>query len=278
MSDAVLTLNDGKRIPQLGFGVWRLSDEEAPAIVGAAFEAGYRSIDTAAMYGNEAGIGRAIAASGLKRDEIFVATKVWNDRHGFDETLRACDESLSRLGLDHVDLYLVHWPVPQRNAYVDTWRALMRLREDGRARSIGVCNFTVEHLTRVIDATGSTPSVNQVELHPRFQQTALRAFHAEAGIVTEAWAPLGRGGVLDDPAIRAIAGSTAAARPRSSCAGTCRTASWRSPNRRRRPASARTGRSGFCPRCRRSRPPRRPRRSGRADGARSGHVWRVTAA
>lgn len=206
MSDAVLTLNDGKRIPQLGFGVWRLSDEEAPAIVGAAFEAGYRSIDTAAMYGNEAGIGRAIAASGLKREEIFVATKVWNDRHGFDETLRACDESLSRLGLDHVDLYLVHWPVPQRNAYVDTWRALMRLREDGRARSIGVCNFTVEHLTRVIDATGSTPSVNQVELHPRFQQSALRAFHAEAGIVTEAWAPLGRGGVLDDPAIRAIAG------------------------------------------------------------------------
>ncbi|AWN46642.1 oxidoreductase [Methylobacterium terrae] len=205
MSDAFLTLNDGKRIPQLGFGVWRLENEEAPAIVGAAFEAGYRLIDTAAMYGNEAGIGRAVAASGLPRDEIFVATKVWNDRHGYDETLRACEESLARLGLDHVDLYLVHWPVPQNGAYVDTWRALMRLREDGRARSIGVCNFTVEHLKRVIDATGSTPSVNQVELHPRFQQSALRRFHQEAGIVTEAWAPLGRGGLLDDPAIVAIA-------------------------------------------------------------------------
>ncbi|MET7247141.1 aldo/keto reductase [Methylobacterium sp. EM32] len=205
MSDAVLTLNDGKRIPQLGFGVWRLSDEEAPSVVGTALEAGYRLIDTAAMYGNEAGIGRAVAASGLPREEVFVATKVWNDRHGYDETLRACEESLSRLALDYVDLYLVHWPVPQRGQYVDTWRALMRLREDGRARSIGVCNFTVDHLKRVIDATGSTPSVNQVELHPRFQQKALRAFHQEAGIVTEAWAPLGRGGLLGDPAIQAIA-------------------------------------------------------------------------
>jgi 2,5-diketo-D-gluconate reductase A len=205
MSDAVLTLNDGKRIPQLGFGVWRLSDEEAPAVVGTALEAGYRLIDTAAMYGNEAGIGRAVAASGLPREEVFVATKVWNDRHGYDETLRACEESLARLALDYVDLYLVHWPVPQSGRYVDTWRALMRLREDGRARSIGVCNFTIEHLKRVIDATGSTPSVNQVELHPRFQQKDLRAFHQEAGIVTEAWAPLGRGGLLEDPAIRAIA-------------------------------------------------------------------------
>ncbi|MFH6785522.1 aldo/keto reductase [Methylobacterium sp. MA0201] len=206
MSDAFLTLNDGKRIPQLGFGVWRLENDEAPAVVGAALEAGYRLIDTAAMYGNEAGIGRAVAASGLPRDDVFVATKVWNDRHGYDETLRACEESLGRLGLDYVDLYFVHWPVPQRGAYVDTWRALMRLREDGRARSIGVCNFTVEHLKRVVDATGSTPSVNQVELHPRFQQGALRRFHEEAGIVTEAWAPLGRGGLLDDPVIRAIAG------------------------------------------------------------------------
>jgi 2,5-diketo-D-gluconate reductase A len=205
MSDAVLTLNDGKRIPQLGFGVWRLSDEEAPAVVGTALEAGYRLIDTAAMYGNEAGIGRAVAASGLPREEVFVATKVWNDRHGYDETLRACEDSLARLALDYVDLYLVHWPVPQSGRYVDTWRALMRLREDGRARSIGVCNFTIEHLKRVIDATGSTPSVNQVELHPRFQQKDLRAFHQEAGIVTEAWAPLGRGGLLEDPAIRAIA-------------------------------------------------------------------------
>ncbi|MFE1597285.1 aldo/keto reductase [Methylobacterium sp. ID0610] len=213
MTQPTLTLNDGKRIPQLGFGVWKLADEDAPETVGLALEVGYRSIDTAAAYGNEAGVGRAIAASGIPREELFVATKLWNDAHGTDEALRAFDASLKRLGLDYVDLYLVHWPVPQRNAYVETWKALMRLREDGRARSIGVSNFTVAHLKRVIDETGSTPSVNQIELHPRFQQRELRAFHAEAGIVTEAWSPLGQGAALEDPVIRGIAdkhGRTAA--------------------------------------------------------------------
>ncbi|ACA15936.1 2,5-didehydrogluconate reductase [Methylobacterium sp. 4-46] len=205
MTQPTLTLNDGKRVPQLGFGVWKLADEKAPEIVGLALEAGYRAIDTAAVYGNEAGVGRAIAASGLAREEIFVTTKLWNDSHGSDEVLRACDASLERLGLDHVDLYLVHWPLPQRDLYVQTWRAMMRLREDGRARSIGVSNFTVAQLKRVIDETGSTPSVNQIELHPRFQQRALRDFHARAGIVTQAWSPLGRGAALADPVIRGIA-------------------------------------------------------------------------
>ncbi|MGY2050984.1 aldo/keto reductase [Methylobacterium sp. JK268] len=205
MTQPTLTLNDGKRIPQLGFGVWQLPDAAAPEIVGLALEVGYRSIDTAAAYGNEAGVGRVIAASGIPREEIFVTTKLWNDAHGTDEALRAFDASLGRLGLDYVDLYLVHWPVPKRDLFIPTWRALMRLREDGRARSIGVSNFTVAHLRRVIDETGSTPAVNQIELHPRFQQRALRDVHREAGILTEAWSPLGRGAALADPVIRGIA-------------------------------------------------------------------------
>ncbi|WP_298953201.1 aldo/keto reductase [uncultured Methylobacterium sp.] len=205
MSETTLTLNDGAAIPRLGFGVWRVEDAQAPDIVGAALAAGYRSIDTAAAYGNEAGVGRAIRESGLSRDAVFVTTKLWNDRHGYDSALRAFDESLARLGLDHVDLYLVHWPVPARDAYVETWRALIRLREEGRARSIGVSNFSVAHLERIVAETGVTPAVNQIELHPRFQQADLRRFHAGAGIATEAWSPLGRGALLDDPAIVAAA-------------------------------------------------------------------------
>lgn len=205
MTQPRVTLNDGRLIPQLGFGVWKLADETAPALVGIALEAGYRSIDTAAAYGNEAGVGRAIAASGLAREDLFVTTKLWNDSHGYDAALRAFDASLRRLGLDEVDLYLVHWPVPRQDATVDTWKALMRLREEGRARSIGVSNFTAAQLARLIDETGSTPSVNQIELHPGFQQSALRAFHAETGIVTEAWSPLGQGGALGHPVIAAIA-------------------------------------------------------------------------
>ena len=205
MTQPRVTLNDGRLIPQLGFGVWKLADETAPALVGIALEAGYRSIDTAAAYGNEAGVGRAIAASGLAREDLFVTTKLWNDSHGYDAALRAFDASLGRLGLDEVDLYLVHWPVPRQDATVDTWKALMRLREEGRARSIGVSNFTAAQLARLIDETGSTPSVNQIELHPGFQQSALRAFHAETGIVTEAWSPLGQGGALGHPVIAAIA-------------------------------------------------------------------------
>jgi 2,5-diketo-D-gluconate reductase A len=206
-------LNDGRAIPQLGLGVWQIPNEETAAAVRAALDAGYRSIDTAAIYHNESGVGEALRSTAVPRDELFVTTKVWNERQGHDETLRAFDESLARLGLDHVDLYLIHWPAPRRDRYVDTWRALVRLREEGRARSIGVSNFTAAHLRRIIGETGVVPAVNQIELHPRFQQATLRAFHAEQGIVTESWSPLGQGKLVGDPTIETIArkhGRTAA--------------------------------------------------------------------
>lgn len=171
-----------------------------------ALEAGYRLIDTATLYGNEEGVGRAIADSGVPRDELFVTTKVWNSDQGFDSTLRAFDASLDRLGLPTVDLYLIHWPAPALGRYVETWRALERILADGRARAIGVSNFTVEHLRRLFDETDVVPAVNQVELHPGFTQDALRAFHAEHGIVTEAWSPIGRGqGLLEQPAVARVA-------------------------------------------------------------------------
>jgi 2,5-diketo-D-gluconate reductase A len=198
-------LNDGRAIPRLGLGVWQIPNEETAAAVRTAIDAGYRSVDTAAIYHNEVGVGEAVRAAPVPRDALFVTTKVWNERQGHDETLRAFDESLARLGLDYVDLYLVHWPAPRRNRYVETWRALARLREEGRARSIGVSNFTVAHLRRVIDETGVVPAVNQIELHPRFQQGALRAFHAERGIVTESWSPLAQGKLVGDPTIDTIA-------------------------------------------------------------------------
>lgn len=202
-------LIDGYVIPQLGFGVYQLDEARAPEIVGAAIGAGYRSIDTAAIYGNEAGVGGAIAAAvetaGIARADLFVTTKLWNDRQGYDETLRAFDESLAKLRLDTVDLYLIHWPCPGRELYVETWKALIRLAEDGRARSIGVSNFTSEHLDRIIGETGRIPVVNQVELHPHFQQAELRAFHERHGIATESWSPLGQGNELGDPALVAIA-------------------------------------------------------------------------
>ncbi|MEU8760555.1 aldo/keto reductase [Streptomyces sp. NPDC048659] len=193
-------------MPQLGFGVWQVPDAEAEQAVGTALEAGYRSIDTAAIYGNEAGTGKALAASGLPREELFVTTKLWNSEQGYDNTLRAFDDSLAKLGLDHVDLYLIHWPVPNKNAYVDTYRAFEKILADGRARAIGVSNFHAEHLERLIGETSVVPAVNQVELHPQLQQTALRAVHERHGIATEAWSPLGQGrGLLDVPAIVAIA-------------------------------------------------------------------------
>lgn len=201
----LLPLNDGRAIPQLGFGVYKLEDDRAPEIVGAAIAAGYRSIDTAAIYGNEAGVGRALRAAAVSRSDLFVTTKLWNDEQGFDTTLRAFEASLGRLGLDAVDLYLIHWPCPDRNRYVETWKALIRLREEGRAASIGVSNFTPEHLERIIGETGIVPAVNQIELHPRFQQRDLRAFHADHGIVTESWSPLGQGQQLDDPVLAGIA-------------------------------------------------------------------------
>ncbi len=197
MSDVpVMTLNNGVRIPQLGFGVFQVPVEQTEAVVSTALEIGYRSIDTAVAYQNEEGVGRAIASSGLARDEVFVTTKLWNADHGYDQALRAFDASLNRLGFDSVDLYLIHWPVPATDRYVETWKALEKLASDGRARAIGVSNFGVEHLRRLVDETGTVPAVNQVELHPYFQQTDLRAEHAEHGIATEAWSPLGQGGAL----------------------------------------------------------------------------------
>ena len=193
---SVITLNNGVPIPQLGFGVFLVPPKDTEAVVSTALEVGYRSIDTAAAYQNEEGVGRAIASSQLARDEVFVTTKLWNAHHGYDRALRAFDASAQRLGLDTVDLYLIHWPVPAADRYVETWKALEKLAADGRARAIGVSNFAVEHLRRLVDETATVPAVNQVELHPYFQQTGLRAEHAELGIATEAWSPLGQGGTL----------------------------------------------------------------------------------
>jgi len=195
-----VTLNDGSTMPQFGLGVWRTSEGEAPAVVRTAVAAGYRLVDTASIYGNEAGVGE-----GLKGAEgVYLTTKVWNDRQGFDATLRAFDESEDRLGR-RIDLYLIHWPKPQLGLYVDTWRALIRLKEEGRVGSIGVSNFNPDHLERIIGETGVVPAVNQVELHPRFQQAALREVHARHGIVTESWSPLGKAQFFDDPVIGAVA-------------------------------------------------------------------------
>jgi diketogulonate reductase-like aldo/keto reductase len=205
VNQPVVTLNNGVQIPQLGFGVWQVPDTETAAAVGTALEAGYRSIDTAAIYGNEKGTGAAITASGLPREELFVTTKLWNSNHGHDRTLAALDASLEKLGLDHVDLYLIHWPAPERDAYLDTWRALGKFLADGRARAIGVSNFKPAHLRRLIDETGVVPAVNQVELHPLLQQQELRAFHAEHGIATEAWSPLAQGSLLQHPVLTGIA-------------------------------------------------------------------------
>jgi 2,5-diketo-D-gluconate reductase A len=199
-----VTLNDGAKIPQLGLGLWQTPSAATADIVAAAYAAGYRHFDTAAMYGNEAGVGQGLM--GVERAGVFVTTKVWNDAQGYDSTLRAAGESLKRLQLATVDLYLVHWPAPRRNLYVETWRALIALREQGLAKSIGVCNFGADQLERLIGETGVTPAINQIELHPRFQQRALREFHARHGITTECWAPLGRGRTLDDPVIAEIAG------------------------------------------------------------------------
>ncbi|WP_276313880.1 MULTISPECIES: aldo/keto reductase [unclassified Streptomyces] len=201
-----IILNNGVEMPQLGFGVWQVPDAEAEGAVATALQAGYRSIDTAAIYGNEEGTGRAVAASGIPREDLFITTKVWNRDHGYDATLRAFDQSLARLGLDHVDLYLIHWPTPARDRYVDTYKAFEKLYADGRVRAIGVSNFLPEHLERLIGETSVVPAVNQIELHPHLQQHAAREYHAEQGIATEAYSPLGSGkGILEIPAIVAIA-------------------------------------------------------------------------
>jgi len=200
-----LSFNDGRAIPQVGLGVWKTPDDGAGDAVAVALDAGYRHVDTAAAYKNERGVGEGLRQAGVPREEVFVTTKLWNEEQGFDRTLRAFDASLEQLGLDHVDLYLIHWPSPARDLYVDTWRAFVRLKEEGRARSIGVSNFTAEHLDRLADETGVTPAINQIELHPRFQQRALREAHAARGIVTQSWSPLGQGQLLQDPVIAGIA-------------------------------------------------------------------------
>jgi len=207
-------LNNGIAMPQLGFGVWQITpDERATAAVLIAFDAGYRAVDTARIYTNEGGVGEAITKSDLSRSEIFVTTKLWNNEQGYETTLRAFDNSLAKLGTDYIDLYLIHWPVPFHDRYVDTWRAFEKLYTDGRIRAIGVSNFEPNHLRRLLDHADVVPAVNQIECHPYLQQRELRALHAELGVATEAWSPLGQGKVLLDPAIGAIAeriGRTAA--------------------------------------------------------------------
>lgn len=200
-----ITLNDGAAIPQLGFGVFQVPPPETAEAVTRALEVGYRHIDTAAAYRNEEGVGQAIAFSSIPRDELFVTTKLWNADQGYDATRRAFDASAVRLGLDVVDLYLIHWPTPARDLYVPTWRALEKLQAEGRVRSIGVSNFQPAHLRRLFQETGVVPAVNQIELHPRLAQPELRAFDSEHGIVTEAWSPLAQGAVLDAAPIVAIA-------------------------------------------------------------------------
>ena len=201
-----IVLNDGVRIPQLGFGVYKVPSEQTREVVGEALRVGYRSIDTAALYGNERGVGEALRDSGLPREEVFVTTKLWNDRQGRDRTLEAFEHSLAELGLDHVDLYLIHWPAPAQDLYVETWRTFVELRDSGRVRSIGVSNFQPAHLRRLVEETGVVPSLNQVELHPFLQQHEVRAVDAELGIATEAWGPLARGGeLLHHPVVTAIA-------------------------------------------------------------------------
>jgi diketogulonate reductase-like aldo/keto reductase len=201
----LITLRDDAEIPQLGFGVFQIPPPDTAEAVSRALEAGYRHIDTAAAYGNEAEVGEAIRNSGLNGDEVFVTTKCFNSDHGYEEARRALHTSLERLGFDQVDLYLIHWPVPSRDRYVDTWRGFIEAQSEGLVRSIGVSNFQPDHLQRLLDETGVTPAVNQVELHPQLQQPELRQVHSSMGIATEAWSPLAQGTVLEDSTITSIA-------------------------------------------------------------------------
>ena len=200
-----IALTGGVTIPQLGFGVFQVPPADTAQVATRALLAGYRHLDTAAAYGNEAGVGQAIRACGLDRGDVFVTTKCFNDDHGYEQARHAANASLERLGFDYIDLYLIHWPVPARDRYVETWKAFVELQDEGKVRAIGVSNFNRPHLVRLIEETGVAPAVNQVELHPRFQQAGLRREHAELGIVTEAWSPLAQGAVLGDPTITAIA-------------------------------------------------------------------------
>ena len=201
----LLALRDGNTIPQLGLGVFQTPPDLTASVVKIALATGYRHVDTAAIYVNEAGVGEGLRTSELVREDVFVTTKLWNADQGFDGALKAFDHSAKRLGLDYLDLYLIHWPSPRRDLYVQSWRALARLKEEGRVRSIGVSNFSADHLKRLIDETGVTPVLNQIELHPHFQQRALIQMHKQLGIATQSWSPLGQGKALADPVIGAIA-------------------------------------------------------------------------
>jgi 2,5-diketo-D-gluconate reductase A len=200
----LVEMNDGRSIPVIGFGVWQVPDDVVVDATVKALEVGYRHIDTAYLYHNERGVGEALRRSELDRNDVFVTTKVWNTDHGYEQTLRAFDKSTGLLGIDEVDLYLIHWPTPARDVYLDSWRALIRLREEGRARSIGVSNFHDAHLRKIVDETGVIPAINQIELHPWLPQTELRDIDTRLGIKTEAWSPLGSGRLIDDPVIAEV--------------------------------------------------------------------------
>ncbi|WPB89995.1 aldo/keto reductase [Streptomyces malaysiensis] len=201
-----ITLNNGVRMPQLGFGVWQIPDDEAQVAVRNALDAGYRSIDTAAIYGNEEGTGKGLAPSGIARDELFITTKLQNGDQGYDSALRAFDTSLTKLGLEYVDLYLIHWPLPAVDKYVDSWKAFEKIYAEGRAKAIGLSNFHPAHIQRLLSETSIVPVIDQIELHPQLPQAELRAFNARHEIATEAWSPLGQGkGLLEDPKLAAIA-------------------------------------------------------------------------
>jgi 2,5-diketo-D-gluconate reductase A len=201
-----IELNSGATIPQLGFGVFQIEQSQTAETVAKALEIGYRHIDTAQMYGNEAEVGEAIRGSGIGRDELFVTTKCNNSNHGRLDSQKALDESLSKLGLDYVDLYLIHWPLPGKDLYVDTWRGFEEAVKDGKTKSIGVSNFQDHHLERLFSETDTVPAVNQIELHPHMQQLAMRSFDERHGIATEAWSPIGQGkGVIDEETIVGIA-------------------------------------------------------------------------
>lgn len=199
------TFHDGRSAPALGLGTWQIPDASVTQAVVQALELGYRSIDTAAIYENEAGVGRGIREGGVPREALFITTKLWNDAHSHEAARPAFEASLERLGLDYVDLYLIHWPVPDQGQFVQAWESLIRLRDEGLVKSIGVSNFNTEHLQALLDETGVLPVVNQIELHPRFQQPELRRYHADNDIVTEAWSPLARGSLQNDPTLVAIA-------------------------------------------------------------------------
>lgn len=202
-----LEIRGAAPIPQLGYGVFKVDPDIAADVTAQALSAGYRHIDTAKIYGNEEGVGRAIAESGIPREELFVTTKLWDDAHAFDDAIAACEASLERLGLDYVDLYLIHWAVPSQGEYVEAWKALIALQERGLVRAIGVSNFPKEQLAEIIEATGVAPAIHQIELHPYFQQRELRGIHEEKGILTESWGPLGQGksDLLENPAVTVIA-------------------------------------------------------------------------